>query len=227
MPTNFLSQLINFFNKALKTKLTMSSAFPYILGLLIAVFVIVVIHLLDRYIVRYPFWKRKRLYPISHQEAIDHIFKYIEAITSKPSQSDDDFVKILLSQSISRIDAELIVRFVPIAFTWVLVRKMGITSFPGTFVVLDTNQKPRNMPIAEEHYFLSALGVADEIVKDGFTHQVSRTTFEAIISRSAEMDAVNQALSAGRKIPGGKILSPILLGISAEEIAEHRKARNR
>ena len=80
------------------------------------------------------------------------------------------------------------------------------------------------MPIAREHYFASALVIADNIVHYGFSDRITRPTFEAIIRRSAEMGSANKMLAAGEELAGSKILPPALLGLSAEEIKAARPA---
>jgi hypothetical protein len=58
----------------------------------------------------------------------------------------------------------------------------------------------------------------------GFSDRITRPTFEAIITRSAEMDSANKVLAAGKELAGGKILPPALLGLSAEEMTARRAA---
>ena len=94
-----------------------------------------------------------------------------------------------------KLDSELLVRFVPMAFTWMVLRKLGVSSFPSSFIVFDQRERPVELPIAREHYFASALVIADDVVNHGFSNRITRATFEAIIARSAEMDSANMALA--------------------------------
>jgi hypothetical protein len=196
---------------------------PYILGLLIAAVVIAIVHLAERHLIRRPFWRKVVMYPADHAVAGERVLKYVDVVAADPALSDDQIVVELVRQEVPALDAELIVRFVPMAFAWTVLRKMGVSSFPSSFVVFDRNERPVEMPLAREHYFASALVVADGVVGGGFSDRVTRTTFEAIFTRSAEMDAANQMLAAGKQLAGSKIMPPALLGLPAEQIRDARR----
>lgn len=195
---------------------------PYILGLLGAAVIIAIIHLAEKHLIRQPFWCKSVMYPPDHALASKRVLQMVDIVAANRSIGDDEIVMALVQQDVPKLDAELLVRFVPMAFTWIVLRKMGVSSFPNSFFVLNKHEHPVEMPIAREHYFAAALMIADNLVGRGFSEQISRPTFEAIITRSAEMDSVNKALAAGKDIAGGKILPPALLGLSAEEIAAAR-----
>jgi hypothetical protein len=82
---------------------------------------------------------------------------------------------------------------------------MGVESFPSVYVRVDEEGKEFEVPISEEHYFTAALQVAVEVTRQGWTSQIDRPFFEAVISRSAEMDAANRALNAGQAITGATL----------------------
>ena len=69
------------------------------------------------------------------------------------------------------------------------------------------------LPLADEHYFSAALGVGYDVTTRGYTERVSKETFRAVISRSAEIGAVNGRSHAG---------PPALIGVTAEQIAARR-----
>jgi len=192
---------------------------PHILGLLGAAVIIAIIHLAEKYLIRRPFWRKSVMYPADHAVASERVLKFVDIVAANHDLSDDQIVEALVQQEVPKLDSELLVRFVSMAFTWVLLRKMGVNSFPSSFIVFDKRDRPVELPIAREHYFASALVIADNVVNHGFSDRITRPTFEAIIARSAEMDSANKVLAAGKELAGSKILSPALLGLSAEEIA--------
>jgi hypothetical protein len=81
------------------------------------------------------------------------------------------------------------------------------------------------LPLAEEHYFTTALGVGYDVTTRGYTEQISKATFQAVTQRSAEMNAVNKFFHAGhtrKELMGSSITSPIHVGVTAEQIAASR-----
>jgi hypothetical protein len=165
---------------------------------------------------------RSRVYPSEHGVAAERVLRLVDRIAAGPGRSDNELVGALVGEGVGKVDAELLVRFVPIAFTWAVLKKMGAVGFPSTFVVLDREGRAVEMPISREHYFTAALGVAMDVTTNGFSERVGREVFEAIIMRSAEMNAVGKMAAAGKSVAGSRVLSPTLLGITAEEILAGR-----
>lgn len=197
---------------------------PYLLGLLGAILVILVIYITDAYLVRRLLPLRRHAYPASHSVASQRVLRVVEMIAAEPDRSDDQFVTALVQEGIAKVDAELMIRFVPTAFTWALLRKMGVSTFPSTFVVFDKKDRPVELPIANEHYFTSALLIATDVMAHGFTDRVSKPAFESIITRSAEMDAANKALAAHGDLSDATIGPPVLIGLAAEDLRAGRSA---
>ena len=196
---------------------------PYILGFLIAGIVIVISHLAEKYLIRQPFWRKNTMFPADHATASDGVFMFIDLIANQHDLTDEAITSALVEQGISKLDAELIVRFVPMAFAWTILRKLGVSSFPSSFIVFDRQNRAIELPLAREHYFAAALGIADEVAHKGFSDRITRPTFEAIVARSAEMDSANKMLAAGKEVAGSKILPPGLLGIFAEDFDAARR----
>jgi hypothetical protein len=195
---------------------------PYVLGLLGAAVIIAIIHLAEKYVIRQAFRRKRVMFPPDHAVASERVLKFVDVVAANHDVSDDQIVAALIQQDVPKLDSELLVRFVPMAFTWRVLREMGVTSFPSSFIVFDQRERPVEMPIAREHYFASALDIADGVVSRGFSDRITRQAFEAIITRSAEMDSANKVLAAGKGLAGSKIMPPALLGLSAEEITAAR-----
>lgn len=141
----------------------------------------------------------------------------MRVIASAREASEDDIVTRLTDLGYSASNAEKLNAFVPSAFAWVLLRRMGVTSFPSHYIALDAGGREVNVPIAGEHYFTAALMLAFETLEGGWSESLSREQFEAVIARSADMNAANKALNAGDSIAGAALQPLRVFRFSAEE----------
>ncbi|QBF28027.1 hypothetical protein EXN22_20915 [Pseudomonas tructae] len=133
---------------------------------------------------------------------------------------EDDVAAALQQQGYSRLDAEKLTMFVPSAFSWVVLKRLGIVSLPNHFVAYDEDDKAVKVPVAGQHYFTAALTLAYETFEHGWSAAVPRSTFERVAGRSAEMDAVNKALEELGSVEGATIQPLELFRLSAEELLE-------
>ena len=154
-------------------------------------------------------------YPTDHELASSHVLKVV-SIFRDSSPSDDDIVASLVADGLHEIDAWLLALFVPSAFAWAILKKMGVSSFPNSFVVSDDDGNDVSIPVAQEHYFTGALQIANDVMQNGYNDLVTKHVFTAIISRSAEIGAVNQLLDAGHDIAEASILPLRINNITAQ-----------
>ncbi|HEV3235599.1 MAG TPA: hypothetical protein VGZ25_01340 [Gemmataceae bacterium] len=151
--------------------------------------------------------------------------RVIDLISARHDIADDEIVAALVETGVGGLDAELLVRFVPCALTFALLKLMGLNNFPSTYGVFNASGVQVELPLAKEHYFTTALSVGYEVTTHGYTPQISKETFQAVIQRSAEMNALNKFFEAGHTIEELKrssIAAPILIGLTAERIAASR-----
>jgi hypothetical protein len=152
--------------------------------------------------------------------------QFIDLVASRPDIDDEQAVVALVRCGIGEIDAELLVRFVPCALSFALLKFMGLSKFPSTFQVKDGAGRWVGMPLATEHYFSAALGVGYEVTTRGYTARISKETFQAVTQRSAEMNAVNRFFEAGgtiEQLAEGSLGPPTFIGVTAEQIAASRR----
>jgi hypothetical protein len=152
--------------------------------------------------------------------------RVIELIAGRPDIPDEEAVAALVKDGISDVDAELLIRFVPCALSFALLKRMGPSNFPSTYQVQDSAGHWVEFPLAAEHYFTAALGVGYEVITHGYTERVNKEVFQAVTIRSAEMNAVNQYFECGgtrEGLAGGTLGPPTLIGITAEQIAVSRR----
>ena len=161
-------------------------------------------------------------YPASHELAMQRVLLTVKGFHETPDIDDETLVAQLCDADIPKVDAELLVLFVPMAFSFAILRRMGVTSFPNTYLVSNRHDKPVEMPIAREHYFSTALQVAFSTTEHGYNDTVTREGFEAIVSRSAEMNAANKLLDKGGDLAGSTVGPTFIMSVTAEEIADSR-----
>ena len=105
----------------------------------------------------------------------------------------------------SERDAEKLCCFVPSAFAWVILKRMGVESFPNVYIASDALGGDVEVQISAEHFFTAALDWAYSTLESGWDEHLPRSTFELIIQRSAEMGAANKALEAGTNLSGARM----------------------
>jgi len=154
--------------------------------------------------------------------------RVIDLLGAQPQLSDEDAVAALMRGGVGEVDAELLVRFVPCGLAFALLKLMGLTKFPSTYSVKNAAGQWVQLPLAAEHYFSAALGVGHDVTTRGFTKRVSKSVFQAVALRSAEMDVLNQYFESGGTREGlarGALSPPTFIGLSAEQIDAGRQLR--
>jgi hypothetical protein len=165
------------------------------------------------------------VYPASHEEAFERMMRVIDWIAARPYITDGEAVAALVRGGIGEIDAELLIRFVPCALSFALLKLMGLSKLPSTYQVQNSAGQWVELPLAAEHYFSAALGVGYDVTTRGYTERVSKEAFQGVSLRSAEMNAVNQYFESGgtrEGLAGGTLGPPTLIGVTAEQIATSR-----
>jgi hypothetical protein len=165
------------------------------------------------------------VYPASHDEALERVMRVIDLIAARPDIADEEAVASLRRDGIGEVDAELLIRFVPCGLSFAMLKLLGCTQFPSTYLVRNAAGQWVELPLAAEHYFSTALGVGYDVTTRGYTERVSKAVFQAVTLRSAEMNAVNQYFESGGTLKGfaGSTLGPpTLIGLTAEQIAASR-----
>lgn len=127
-----------------------------------------------------------------------------------------ELVAALEREGFSHVHAEKLCAFVPSAFAWALLKRMGLKTLPSSYVVLDGMGREAHLPIADEHYFTAALQLASETLQNGWTRILTREKFESIVNRSAELQAANKLLHSGASLAGAELTPLRVFRISAE-----------
>ncbi len=150
-----------------------------------------------------------------HETAVLDVVSCARLIGNDPNISDEALVKLLVERGLSEASAEKLRAFVPSAFAWALLQKMGVTKFPDHYIVLDRTEARHKHPVADEHYFTAALGLATDLLANGWRAEISGGVFEAVVSRSAEIGAANQILQKGLLLSDAQIGPFVVFGASS------------
>lgn len=140
----------------------------------------------------------------------------LRIMAASPNVTEDAIVDGLTELGYSVADAEKLNVFVPSAFAWALLRRMGVASFPSHYIALDARGTEVNFPVASEHYFTAALTLAFETLDGGWSAELSMEQFQTVIARSADMNAANAALNSGASIVGAALQPLRVYRLSAE-----------
>jgi hypothetical protein len=153
---------------------------------------------------------------LDHATALAGVADAVSVMVSKPDASEAEVVRLLQQQGYSVAAAEKLNFFVPSAFSWALLRRMGVKSFPNHYVALDARGSEVELPIGKEHYFTAALQLAYITLEEGWSEKLPREAFEAVVSRSAEIGAANKALGQNDSLEGAVLGAPKTFRLSAE-----------
>jgi hypothetical protein len=144
----------------------------------------------------------------------------VEIVAESPNISELELVAALENKGFSHFDAERLCAFVPSAFAWALLKRMGLQSFPDHYVAFDKLGKENKFPIGRERYFTAALELASHTIEHGWSPLLTRVKFESVAFRSAEMGAVNKLLNSGGTIANAELLPLHVFRIPAEVAQE-------
>lgn len=158
------------------------------------------------------------MYPEDHQIVHERVHRFIQFIAESPSETDEKLIAKLVATGIPEIDAELVLYLVPSAFSRAFLPRLGVDTTPSVLIVTDESGNDVEFDIWEQHYFVYAFALAEEIMERGYTEEVSKAVFQAITNRSAELDAVNSALNAGVDLKGCKLAPIRILHLKSDDL---------
>src|SRR5262249_57130357 len=96
---------------------------------------------------------------------------------------------------VGRGDPRLLVRRVPCALAYPMLRGLGVTGFPNAYVVRTRSGRVVHLPLAGEHYFTAALAWAEGPFAPGPPDRPpSPPAWDAVAGRRAEMGWGNNML---------------------------------
>ncbi|MCX8138650.1 MAG: hypothetical protein N3E46_03095 [Gemmataceae bacterium] len=168
-------------------------------------------------------------YPPDHAVALARVLRVIEIIADRFDISNEELVEQLVSEGIDRVDAFLLMAFVPTALSYPIVVSMGASDLPWYYMVGKRPGSRRSvlLPLKEEHYFTAALQWVTELLQmDPAERPITLEAFNAVVVRSPVLDAANRMLeNYGRDALRSGVFAPLVInGVTAEEIEASRRA---
>jgi len=115
----------------------------------------------------------------------------------------------LIRNGLSRAEAEMAVRFIPLAFAREILAGTGVT-LSDTYVRMRDDGTQDERALRDEPFYVASAYLASIILKE-----IGGDAFTAIVCLSSEFDAVNQALNAGSS-PHDLIASPPVITWTGE-----------
>jgi len=149
-------------------------------------------------------------------EPSNAVLTVVNILAGSPTMDELELVAALEREGFSHVQAEKLCAFVPSAFAWALLKRMGLQSFPSYYTALDRAGREVQLPLDREPYFTAALQLASETLENGWNPVITRQNFECIISRSAELNAANKLLNSGGSLASAELLPLRVFRISAE-----------
>jgi hypothetical protein len=138
----------------------------------------------------------------------------VELYDRRPELDEAGVSSILESEGTPLAHAVLAACLVPSAFGRVLIQQLGVEiadefqvqSERGDWVAYSFSEHP--------------IGRAAMIVAVGFYVHGPRSTFQALATRSVELNAVNKALNSGVDVQGGRCSSTKVYGVFSEQLGD-------
>ena len=137
---------------------------------------------------------------IAAHEDID-IDKAFDVLVSNPEAEDDQLSVLLEQAGYDRVHVNLIMILVPSAFAHHILADLGIEIDPDALLPWRSG-KTTSVMLSDLPIYCRASAIARKLGED---RSLNASTLFAIGSRSAELNAVQQAVDAGEDIRGGKI----------------------
>jgi hypothetical protein len=117
---------------------------------------------------------------------------YLEVLTANPQLDDGQIEQEMLSRGIAAALAEECVTFGPMAWGREVVEELGVSCSPLFRLHSMIDDTERDLPLANESVYAWARAMI-ELYRTPDRNEV----FKLVVGRSAELDAVNNALNGG------------------------------
>jgi len=135
------------------------------------------------------------------------VSRAVALFADQPGLDDDDYARALIAAGADPGDAALMVAMVPLAFGRVMVEGLEVGFSPTATVQRRGGGPPAEVVLDDHPIFSEAAFLAERSQEQG---TLSRDQFLSIALRSAEIDALNQALEAGAQPADLEFAPPIV-----------------
>ncbi len=138
------------------------------------------------------------------------------------NSNEADIIADLVAYGLSPADSRKLYLFVQSAFSWAVLKNMGVEKFGVDFQIRANDGSTFHVPVAGQQLFTTALALGISLLQKGYTEEITVSVFEAVVAKSAEVVAANKALSEGADISESEIMSTFY-GFDAEDFGRKSK----
>jgi hypothetical protein len=131
--------------------------------------------------------------------------------------ADEDLTRVIQQQGVTRLEAEKIQAYLPLAFGEPVLRSMGLATNDTAEFTANAPTVERSLSLSEDPLWRDAVALAEQ-VRRGNT-SLSKEQMVQLASSGAPMRVLNDLMSKGSK-PDGVRFTPTLFLLSPEAMAE-------
>ncbi|MBJ6759799.1 hypothetical protein JGU66_03430 [Myxococcaceae bacterium JPH2] len=145
--------------------------------------------------------------------------RVLASFVEPPSRPLSVLRREALERGASLLEAEKLVVYLPEALACVAVRDLGVT-LPSSFIFMDEDapEQRHEVALAHDPLWAESMRLA-ELVFSG--QSLTQSQLEAVIARSAMLNALNRAMEAGTD-PAGAVIAPWVAPLTREGMAALR-----
>jgi hypothetical protein len=142
------------------------------------------------------------------------VLRAIDIITLNKECDDRGLVGALTRAGFSKLEAEQLVTFVPLAFSRPVLERLGVSNIPESFTVMTREGRWIHMSLASQPVYV----LAASIIGDPQTMaSMSNTAYKHLVTRCHMLNAANHALNVGEDLADTAV-AVALNNLSAEDL---------
>ena len=159
---------------------------------------------------------------MKHDEAVTLVTKTAQLFEQKGSD-ETEILAALVAQGHSEVEARKLYLYVQSAFSWAVLKKIGVVKFAVDFQIRSDSGNTFHVPVASQQLCTIALALGIGEPQHGYTEDVSVSVFESVVAQSAEVSAANKALNNGLDVSDSEIMSTFY-GFEPEDFGRRSKS---
>ena len=159
---------------------------------------------------------------MKHEEALALVTKTAQLFEEKQS-NEAEIIAELVGYGIEPADARKLYLYVQSAFSWAVLKNMGVEKFGVDFQIRANDGTTFHVPVAGQQLFTTALALGISLLQQGYTEELTVSVFESVVAQSEEVVAANKALNDGVDILDSEIMTTFH-GFDPEDFGKRSKS---
>jgi len=124
---------------------------------------------------------------MKNEEALALVTKTAQ-LFEEHNSSEADIVAALEGYGLSHANARKLYLYVQSAFSWAVLKNMGVEKFGSDFQIRANDGTTFHVPVAGQQLFTTALALGISSLQHGYTEDIPVSVFEAVVAQSAEVE---------------------------------------